>query len=56
MLDCISNRNTERNKAMEEVVIKVIKYKLESHCINTFKDLLIDFLITTENFTKLSLL
>ena len=56
MLDCISNRNTTRNKAMEEVVINVIKYKLESHYINTFKDFLIDFLITTENFTKLSLL
>ena len=36
MLDCISNRNTTRNKAMEEVVINVIKYKLESHYINTF--------------------
>ena len=56
MLDCISNRNTKRNKVMEEAVINVLKYKLESHYINTFKDFLIDFLITTEKFTKLSLL
>ena len=51
MLYCISNRNKKRNKVMEEAVINVLKYKLESHYINSFKEFLIDFLITTEKFT-----
>ena len=56
MIDCISNKNTKRDKNLEDEIINAIKYKLESHYVITLKDFLIDFLITTERFTKLSLL
>ena len=41
---------------MEEGIIHSIKYILEYHYSTTIKDFLMDFLITTKNFTKLSLL
>lgn len=56
MIDCISNKNIQRNPQIDENIINAVNYQLENRDILTFKYFLIDFIITTEIFTKLSLL
>ena len=56
LLDCISNINKERDLKMEDAIIKTIKSQLEYNESLDIRNLLIDFLITTEKFSELSLL
>jgi len=56
LIDCISNINKERDLKMEDEIIKVIKFQLQYNENEIHKNILLDFLITTEKFLEFSLL
>ena len=56
LIDCISNINKERDLKMEDAIIKVIKFQLQYNENKIHRNILLDFLITTEKFFEFSIL
>ena len=55
MLKCLNERNFKRNNYAEETIIKKLRNNLLTDPDSSIKYLFIDFFITTEKFSKLSL-
>jgi len=56
LIDCLSNIDKERDLKIEDSIIKIIKFQLQYNENVIHKNILIDFLITTEKFSEFSLL
>ena len=56
LIDCLSNIDKERDLKMEDSIITIIKSQLQYNDNVIHKNILIDFLITTNKFSEFSLL